>query len=455
MASIFDRGLKGVHAPHRKNTMDSAVRDMPVPDKVAISMSQHMGPPCAPLVKAGDAVKVGQVIGSTDAFLSAPVHCGVSGTVKSIDTIIMPNGARSQAVIIETDKLQTLHESISKPDITDRAGFLAAVKNCGMVGLGGAGFPAHVKFAPRNLDEVDTLIVNAAECEPYITSDYRTMIERGDDIIEGIAAIMKWLELSRCVIGIEDNKPQAIEKMRGLVAGSAGIKGVTVQALEAKYPQGAEKVLIYETTGRVVPQGKLPADVGCIVSNVTTVASLAKYLRDGVPLTTKVVTVDGGAVARPQNVRVVIGTSIEEVFAFCGGYCKEPRKILMGGPMMGQAVYDLSYPVMKNCNALLAFDETQIEEYAESACIRCGRCVRSCPMNLMPLRIEDAFTKGDNDMLEAFHVTLCIECGCCAYACPARRHLVQTHRLAKQRLRAAAAEKKKREEEKQKGEASA
>lgn len=438
MASIFDKRLKGVYAPHRKNTTDCVVREMPVPDKVYICMSQHMGPPCDVLVKPGDEVKVGQVIGDSGAFLSAPIHSSVSGKVTGIDELIMPNGVRSKTVVIETDKEQALHESIGKPEITDKESFLAAVKNAGLVGLGGAGFPSHIKFNPRNLSEVDYLIINAAECEPYITSDYRTIMERGDDVLEGISVIMKTLGLKNCIIGIEDNKPEGIRKMQEM---TKNMEGVRVQALEAKYPQGAEKVLIYETTGRVVPEGKLPADVGCIVSNITTVACLAQYLRDGIPLISKCVTVDGGAIANPQNVRVLIGTPISDLISFCGGYKEEPRKLLMGGPMMGTAVYNENMPILKNNNAILAFNQKQVEMYAETACIRCGRCVRSCPMNLMPLRIEDCFTRDDMEGLEEYKVMLCIECGCCAFSCPAKRHLVQTHRLAKQRLRAAAQKK--------------
>ena len=432
MASIFERALKGVLVPHRKNTKDFATEEMPVPDKVYVVMSQHMGPPCEVKVAVGDLVKVGQVLGDSEAFLSAPIHSSVSGKVSAIDEILMPNGNRSKAVVIETDKLQEMHESVAPPVITDKESFLAAVKASGMVGLGGAGFPVHVKFNPKNLDEVKVLVVNAAECEPYITSDYRTIMEDADDLLSGIRTIMKYLQMDICYIGVEDNKPQGIEKLNQMTEKEDNIQ---VVSLKSQYPQGAEKVLIHATTGRVVPEGKLPADVGVIVSNVTTVAALARYFRSGVPLIQKRVTVDGNAIKTPKNVQAYIGTPVQDVMEFCGGVKEEPRKLLMGGPMMGIAIYDPSYPVVKSNNAVLAFAADQVEEYNESACIRCGRCVRSCPMNLMPLRIEDCFERDDIDGLKAFKVNLCIECGCCAYSCPAKRHLVQTHRLAKARLR--------------------
>lgn len=439
MASIFDRSLKGVYTPHRKNTKDIQTEVMPIPDIVYIVMSQHMGPPCEPMVKKGDEVKVGQVIGSTEAFLSAPIHSSVSGVVERIDEIIMPNGMRSKAVVIKTDKEQTLHPDLRPPVINNREDFLDAIKNSGMVGLGGAGFPTHVKFNPKNSSEIDTLIINAAECEPYITSDYRAMMEDRDRILNGIRIIMKYLSIPQCIIGIEDNKPEAIASMNEALKDDSAIR---VKKLKSKYPQGAEKVLIYETTNRVVPEGKLPADVGAIVINVTTAASLDRYFQDGIPLIKKRITVDGDAVNQRKNVLVPIGTPISEVLAFCGGPSQEIRKVLMGGPMMGIAVYNMDYPILKNNNAVLFFAADQVEEYDESACIRCGRCARACPMNLMPLRIEDAFNKEDLEGLEEYKVSLCIECGCCAYACPAKRHLVQVNRLGKARLRAAAAAKK-------------
>lgn len=434
MAGMFSKSLKGTAVRHCKNTQDIATEVMPVPDVVHILMGQHMGPPCEALVKPKDEVRVGQIIGDSEAFLSVPVHSSVSGVVERIDEIIIPNGVRGKTVVIKTDKLQTPADGLTPPEINSRADFVAAVKASGMVGLGGAGFPTHIKFSPKNPQDIDCLVINAAECEPYITSDYRTLIEDSEDAAYGIRAIMKHLDIKNCVIGIEDNKPEAISKWEKI---TADIPGASVKVLKSKYPQGAEKVLIYETTGRVSQEGKLPADIGVIVVNITTVACLAQYLKTGIPLISKRITVDGGAISQPKNIRAVIGTPINEIAEFCGGYKSEPAKILLGGPMMGVAVSREDYPIAKSTNALIFMDEKEARANKELPCIHCGRCVRACPMNLMPLRLEDCFERGDLDGLRRHKVNLCMECGCCSFACPSKRHLVHTHRLSKARLREA------------------
>ena len=331
--------LNSIKVSHEKHTAGCATEIMAIPETVCISMSQHIGAPCKPLVKKGDQVKVGQLIGDTDAFVSAPIHSSVSGTVKEISTIRSVTGGDDQVVIIETDGNQDVYEEIKPPVINDMKDFIAAVRASGLVGLGGASFPTHIKLNPKNLEEVDTLIVNAAECEPFITSDHRLMLENTEYIIKGAVAIMKHLGLKKGHIGVEENKPDAIEKLRKVIADMGHSGDIEVNVLRARYPQGAERVMIYEITGKTLRAGMLPADVGVILSNVTTIAFIGQYLETGRPLTTKRVTVDGNAVAEPKNIIVPIGARIADVIAACGGYKAEPKKILMGGPMMGRAVY--------------------------------------------------------------------------------------------------------------------
>ena len=433
MSKLFSKSLNGVKVPHSKNTAEMETVKMPVPDKVVIPMKQHMGRECTPTVKLTDLVKVGQIIGDTDAFIGAPIHSSVSGKVTKIDEIIGADGNPIKAVEITTDKLQEIDESVKVPEVTDLQSFAAAIRASGLVGLGGAGFPTHVKLMPKNLDEVTTLLVNGAECEPYITADNRAMLEDTDDIVEGIKLVKKYMNLSTVIIGIEDNKPQAIAKLQAAVA---DIEGASVKALKAQYPQGGEKVLIYECTGKIVPEGKLPSDVGCVVMNVSSIAFVAKYMRTGMPLITKRLTVDGDAIAEPKNVEVAIGTSFSDVIDFCGGFKTEPKKIIMGGPMMGFAVPTINYPVLKNNNAILAFSaaKTAEAEKPETPCIRCARCVNACPFSLMPAAIEKAYKAGNVDTLKALKVNLCMECGCCAYVCPAKRNLVSVNRLAKKMI---------------------
>ena len=424
--------LPGVHAPHRKNTAEMAAVRMPVPAMVTIPMSMHIGAPAKPIVKMMDLVKVGQPIAEAGGFVSAPIHSSVSGKVKAVDSILMSDGRYIPAVTIETDGLQEVWEGVKAPEVTDFASFVEAVRQSGAVGLGGAGFPTSVKLGVKDLSAVEHIIINGAECEPYITSDTRTMIDDADLMVDGIKLLQKFMGVKSVIIGIEDNKKEAIEVLNKK---TAGMEGVKVAALPALYPQGGEKVLIYHTTGRVVPEGGLPLNVGCIVMNCTTLAIIAKYVQTGMPLVEKCVTVDGPAVASPKNVIVPIGTAMQEVFDFAGGFKAEPRKVIYGGPMMGIAVPDLTAPILKTTNAIVAFDEKSAEAPKETACIRCGRCVAACPFSLMPAAIEGAQKRGDGEKLEALKVNLCMECGCCSFVCPAKRNLVQTNKLGKMELR--------------------
>ena len=434
----FAKTLKGAHVAHFKNTENCPSTAMPLPKEVCISMSQHMGPPCKPVVAKGDLVKVGTLIGDSDAFMSAPIHASVSGTVKDITEMVTSNGGRTQVVIIEADGEQTVDENIKPPVVTNHPEFVKAIRASGLVGLGGAGFPTHIKMNPKNISEVDTLVVNAAECEPYITSDYRTIVEHADDVLAGIEAIKKYVGITQVKIAIEDNKPQAIELLRRLTEKDNSIE---VCSLHAIYPKGAEKVAAYETTGRVVKVGMLPSDVGIIVENVTTTAFIGRYLQDGMPLISKCLTVDGNAIAEPKNVIAPIGAHFSDIVAFCGGYKKPPKKLIMGGPMMGTLVFDDTYPLLKNNNALLAFDESQTVVYEEQPCIRCGRCMHACPYHLMPRQIEKASDNNDIEMLKKLKVMLCMECGCCSFVCPAKRNLTFSNKMAKNKVRAATAKK--------------
>ena len=427
----YKHSLRSIRVPHLKYTEDCAAVTMPVPRTVSISMSQHMGPPCTPTVAVGDTVLAGQVVGDSTAFLCAPFHASVSGKVTAINDLVTAQGAVCKCVVIEADGEQTVDPSIAPPEIGDFDSFIKAVRASGLVGLGGAGFPTHVKLNPKNRAEIDTLLVNGAECEPFITSDYRTMMDDTDDVVDGIRQVLAHTGIPKAVIGIEDNKPKAIDKLRKAVAGMP----IEVLPLRATYPKGAEKVLIYEATGRVVPEGKLPSDVNTIVMNVGSAAFLSRYLKTGMPLVSKKITVAGNAVAKPQNVIVPIGTAFQDIFDFCGGFREEPDKVLMGGPMMGIAVHDLQAPLLKNNNAILASTTAEMPVYEETACIRCGRCVRACPFLLMPAAIERAYESRNVELLKELKVNLCMECGCCAYSCPARRHLVTTNKLAKQLLR--------------------
>ena len=452
---MYKKALHGVRVPHRKNTAGAKPERMPTPAYVTIPMSMHIGAPAKPVVNVGDEVKVGQLIAEASGFVSSPVYSGVSGKVKKIEDMLMSGGQFVPTITIEADGLQTVSESIATPKVESLQEFLDAVRQSGVVGLGGAGFPTAVKLTVKELSAVEAVIINGAECEPYITSDTRTMLDDKELVWEGIELLRKYMQVKRIIIGIEDNKPECISAYRKLCVSGGGVE---VKALPAMYPQGGEKVLIYHTIGRIVPEGKLPLDVGAIVINCTTLAAIAKYIKTGMPLVEKCITVDGSAVKNPKNVIAPIGTPVKDVFEFCGGFKSEPKKVLYGGPMMGLAVPDLDAPILKNTNAILAFNEKDAVLPAETACIKCGRCVAHCPLNLAPTDIETAYKLKKPEDLDELKVNLCMECGCCAYVCPANRPLVQVNKLAKVMLRdyqnaqKAAAEMLKKKEEAKKEE---
>lgn len=451
----------GVKLPHNKGTAEAHSVVMPPPETVVIAMQQHIGAECEPCVKKGDTVCVGTKIGDSDKFVSAPIHSSVSGTVDSIGTMLLPSGKTCQTVVINSDGLMTLDPELKPHTVETKEQLVKAARDSGLVGLGGAGFPAHVKLNVNENTTIDTLIVNGAECEPYITSDYRECVESTDSVLGGIFLIKKILGIKNVIIAVEDNKPQAISKLQKMAEDALGHtvginstddekvqalykiasdsqdadNSVKLMRLKSQYPQGAEKVLIYTTTGRKLPLGKLPSDVGCLVMNITSISYLYKYVTTGMPVVSRTVTVAGNAAVNPQNVVVPIGTPVESIIEFCGGYKMAARKVLYGGPMMGNALVDTKMPLLKQNNAILVLGRKDAEKYTENPCIRCGRCANTCPMALQPLEIESALRIGDIERVKGLYADYCIECGCCSYVCPSKRHLTQTMRLAKAELK--------------------
>lgn len=432
--------LRGVHLSHRKNTAHMPAVSLGAPKTVVLPMVMHIGKPAIPVVKVGDHVDVGTLVAEQDGLISAPIHATISGTVKKIEDTLLSNGTKVPAITIEGDGAMTPDPSIEAPKITDKASFIEAIRKSGIVGLGGAGFPTYVKLSAEK--PIEMLIINGAECEPYITSDTRTMIDRAEDMERGLEALEEYLGITNVVIGIENNKKEAIESMKKLAENDAY---VTVKILPTLYPQGGEKVLIYHTTGKKVGAGMLPIDVGCLVMNCSTVAEIGRFLNTGMPLVTRTITIDGGAVRAPQNVVAPVGMPLGEVFEACGGFKEDPVKVLYGGPMMGIAVPNLEVPVLKNTNALLALTQKENEPIKETPCIRCGACTRHCPFGLRSQAIARANKLEDIEALKKLQVETCMECGCCAYVCPANRPLIQSNRIAKAKLREAAAKEKAKE----------
>ncbi len=425
--------LGNTHVPHRKNTAAMPAVKMPPPKEVLLPMGGQIGAPSTPVVKAGDTVKVGQLVAETAGYVSSAVHSPISGKVTKIEPYLCPNGKTVQAIRIQSDGEMTVSEEVVPPTVTDLDSFIEAVRKSGSIGLGGAGFPTAVKLDALKKGGIDTVVINAAECEPYITSDTRTMIDRIDAVKEGVLLFKSFAPtVTRIVFGIESNKAEAISSVREAMA---DVEGVCVTVLPSKYPQGAEKIIIHNTTGRIVPEGKLPADVGVIVINVSTLATIADYVKTGMPLVEKTLTLDGGAIANPMNVTVCVGTPIGEVIAFAGETKGEIGKVLYGGPMMGVPIRSLDEPVRKTTNAITVMTREESVKNDSTACIHCGRCVTACPMGLTPTAFSKALeieSKEDKvQRLEEYKINLCMECGCCSFVCPALRPLVQNNRLAK------------------------
>ncbi len=426
---------KGIHPQDRKDlSMHKAIQDLLPKGNLVFPMSQHIGAPCDPLVKKGDRVLLGQKIGESKAFVSAPIYSSVSGTVKEVAPRLHTNGTMVMCIIVENDNIYeevvtlTPHSDYSNLSKSELVGI---IKEAGIVGMGGAGFPTHIKLTPPEGKVIDSIIINAAECEPYLTCDHRMMLEKTTEIVEGLKIILQMFPGVKGYIAIENNKPDSI---KAITKASENIANVQVTPMQTKYPQGAEKQLIYAITGRELPSGKLPADVGCIVQNVDTVYEIYNAVVNGKPLTERVLTVTGEAIKEPLNLRVKFGTSISEVIEAAGGFIEDPVKVISGGPMMGTALSSLDVPVIKGTSGVLCLTKEQARLEEESSCIRCGKCMSVCPMFLNPTKLNSLVLRGDYETFEAIHGMDCIECACCSYACPAKRHLTQTCREGKRTI---------------------
>lgn len=431
----------GVH-PHglKEATAEKPIVDLAPPKELVYPLSQHIGAPAVPCVKTGDTVLMGQKIAEAGGYVSANIHSSVSGTVKTIEKRLHPNGSVMECIVIENDGQDTPAPELTQPNRDYKSlsakELINLIQDAGIVGMGGATFPTHVKLTPPPEAKIDYVIINGAECEPYLTSDYRAMLETPDEILTGLAIILQIFGLKTGYIGIEDNKPKAIESMR---AAAAGFQDADIQivSLKTKYPQGAEKQLINAVTGRKVKPGQLPWQVGCIVSNIDTAASITRAVVEHKPLMRRIVTLGGDALKNPMNYRVRIGTSFGYILEQSGGFSAPVKKLLMGGPMMGLAVPNQNVPVIKGTSGILAFGEKAARLDAEQPCVRCAKCLYVCPMNLQP-NLLDKFSRSDDfTTLEKLHIADCIECGSCAYVCPSKRRQVQQIKVAKVKMKSA------------------
>jgi electron transport complex protein RnfC len=416
----------GVHPAERKNTAHLKIEQMLIPDKVVVPLRQHLGVPCTATVKIGDKVKRGDKVGEAGGFVSAPVHASISGEVTAIGSFPHPLGVPTASVVITSDGKDEPAEFTKRSDAEVTAAtpqqIKDIVKNAGIVGMGGAAFPTVVKLSPPKEKKIDTLIINGAECEPYLTADHRLMLEEPIKIVRGMKLLMKALDVQKAFVAIESNKPDACKVFDDMLKAD---NSCTVVMMPVKYPQGAEKQLIKTLLDREVPSGGLPMDVGALVQNVGTAAAVADAVYEGKPLVERILTAGGGAMKQPRNLRVRIGTLFSDIVDFCGGLTDSVSKVIMGGPMMGIAQFRLDIPVIKGTSGILALTSEEARVFEPGPCIRCGRCVETCPMKLVPSDIATVVDLNLWDKAKELNVLDCIECGSCAYVCPAKRYFVQ------------------------------
>ena len=424
----------GIHPAYNKQFTDHLpIEIMPAPAEVVLPLSMHIGAPCKPIVEVGQTVKMGQLVAEADGFVSANIHASVSGTVKAIENRLTGNGQKSLCIVIENDSQDNLSDEI-KPmaweDLSVEA-LLECVANAGIVGMGGATFPTRVKLTPPADKKIDHIIINGAECEPYLTSDHAVMREHPDKVIGGLKIMMKILGQTKGYIGIEDNKEDAIQAIQAVADES-----IEIYSLHTKYPQGSEKQLVTAITGREVPSGALPSEVGCVISNSSTAIAIYDAVTSGMPLIERVVTVTGKGINEHAVLQFRVGTLVSDIIEYCGGLTADTEKVILGGPMMGFAIFDTAVPATKGTSGILCMNTEEAYMLEPSNCIRCGKCTEVCPMGLMPLYIASYSLNGDYDKSDEYNAMDCIECGSCAFICPARRPLVASIRVAKKHIQA-------------------
>lgn len=424
----------GIHPYDGKDlSKDKSIRDVLPTGQLVYPVSQHIGAPAKPIVVKGDHVLRGQMIAEAGGFVSAPIYSSVSGTVVAIEPRRVVTGDSVMSIIIENDNeyREVMYDAVDDVNALTKEEIIARIQKGGVVGMGGAGFPTHVKLSPKEPDKIEYVIANCAECEPYLTSDYRRMLEEPEKLIEGLKCVLRLFDNAKGILAVEDNKPDVIAKLKEL---SMNETRILVKALKTKYPQGAERQLIYATTKRAINSDMLPSDAGCVVDNVDTLCAVYNAVKNGVPLMERIVTVTGDAIRRPQNFRVHIGMNYNELIEEAGGFKVAPEKIVSGGPMMGFALWSTDVPTTKTASALLCMTKDEVSKYEPTACINCGMCLEACPGRIMPKALAIAASKGDLETFEKLNGMECCECGCCSYVCPAKRPLTQSIKSARKQV---------------------